>query len=346
MLIDHKSENIRIAIRKHLDFVLVARPKPHALLCFTKSLLPVMGIERTTIGSFPRLGNSLESSVREIIDLQLRYGIEVVTAGEQRADMITYFEQIPGLGRGSRDLRVSGKIRPMEDLNDFYKIRDYSLVTSYLNVLNRRDIKAKITLTGPVTLGMTSAIGGLSGYGSIRDQSLYKDCADALIPLARRALEVGAQLQIDEPGLSAKFESPKYTEQLLSSLPDSAVDEGRVSLHVCGSVGRIISELLGLSVNIFSFGFSRAQESKNVEMLSKISIEDGKKLGVGFISNTSLEDSDVALMRLKKIAGTIGVDKIAYIHPDCGFGLTAPELVEPILRNMKEASDSFLQTLS
>jgi len=52
------------------------------------------------------------------------------------------------------------------------------------------------------------------------------------------------------------------------------------------------------------------------------------------------------LMRLKKIAGTIGVDKIAYIHPDCGFGLTAPELVEPILRNMKEASDSFLQTLS
>jgi 5-methyltetrahydropteroyltriglutamate--homocysteine methyltransferase len=304
-----------------------------------------MGIERTTIGSFPRVDNTLEASVRDVIDLQLRYGIDVVTDGEQRADMITYFEQIPGLSRGSRGLRVSGKIRPLENPNDFYKIRDYSLVTSYLTALNKRDVKAKITLTGPVTLGMTSAIGGLSSYSNVRDASLYEDCADALIPLARRALEVGALLQIDEPGISARFESPKYTERLLSALPDNAVDEGRVSLHVCGSVGRVYDELLGLSVNIFSFGFSRAQESKNIETISRASLNAGKKLGVGFISNTSLENSETALTRLKEIAEIVGVDNIAYIHPDCGFGSTSPELVEPILRNMKGASDSFLRSL-
>jgi 5-methyltetrahydropteroyltriglutamate--homocysteine methyltransferase len=304
-----------------------------------------MGIERTIIGSFPRIDNTLEASVKDVIDLQLRYGIDVVTDGEQRADMITYFEQIPGLSRGSRGLRVSGKIRPLENPNDFYKIRDYSLVTSYLTALNKRDVKAKITLTGPVTLGMTSAIGGLSSYSNVRDASLYEDCAEALIPLARRALEVGALLQIDEPGISARFESPKYTERLLSALPDNAVDEGRVSLHVCGSVGRVYDELLGLSVNIFSFGFSRAQESKNIETISRASLNAGKKLGVGFISNTSLENSETALTRLKEIAEIVGVDNIAYIHPDCGFGSTSPELVEPILRNMKEASDSFLRSL-
>ncbi len=305
-----------------------------------------MGIERTTIGSFPRVGHAFEASVRNVIDLQLRYGIDVVTDGEQRTDMITYFEQIPGLGRGSRGLRVSGKIKPMENPNDFYKIRDYNLVTSYLSALNRREVKVKITLTGPVTLGMTSAIGGVSSYRNVRDPSLYEDCADALIPLARRALEVGALLQIDEPGISARFESPKYTERLLSALPDNAVDEGRVSLHVCGSVGRVFDDLLDLSVNIFSFGFSRAQESKNMETISRASLKSGKKLGVGFISNTSLEDPDTALKRLNKIAKIVGVDDIAYLHPDCGFGPTPPELVEPILRNMKEASDCFLQSLS
>ena len=304
-----------------------------------------MGIERTTIGSFPRVGKLLEEAVRDIIDLQLRYGIDIVTDGEQRADMITYFEQIPGLSRGSRGLRVSGKIKPMENPNEFYKIMDYSLVESYLGALDRRDVKAKITLTGPVTLAMTSAIGGLTGYSNVKDPSLYEDCADALIPLASRALEVGAHLQIDEPGLSAKFESPKYTERLLSALPDNAVDEGRVSLHVCGSVGRVYDKLMGLSVNVFSFGFSRAQESKNIETISNASHKALKKFGVGFISNTSLESPNTALKRLKRIAEIVGVDNIAYIHPDCGFAPTSPELVEPILRNMKEASDSFLHSL-
>jgi 5-methyltetrahydropteroyltriglutamate--homocysteine methyltransferase len=304
-----------------------------------------MGIERTTIGSFPRSEKPLEEAVRDVLDLQLRYGIDVVTDGEQRADMITYFEQIPGLSGGGRGLRVSGKIKPMDDPNDFYKIRDFSLVESYLSTHKTHGIKGKITLTGPVTLGMTSAMGGLIGYGNVRDPTLYEDCADALIPLAQRALDRGTHLQIDEPGLSAKFESPKYTERLLSALPDKALDEGRVSLHVCGSVGKIFDELMGLSVNIFSFGFSRAQESRNVEMIAEKSLREGKRLGVGFISNTSLEGPETAQARLGKIAGIVGVENIAYIHPDCGFAPTPPELVEPILRNMKEASDSFLRSL-
>jgi len=302
-----------------------------------------MGIERTTIGSFPRVDKPLEVAIKDVVDLQLKYGIDVITDGEQRADMITYFEQIPGLSKGSRGLKVSGKIRPMDDSDDFYKIEDFHRVQSYLDSINRRDVKTKITLTGPVTLGMTSAMGGLSGYRNVRDSQLYMDCADALLPLASRAIGVGAHLQIDEPGISARFESPKYLERLLSALPDNAIDEGRVSLHACGSVGRVYKELMDLSVNIFSFGFSRAQESKNIETISSESLKEGKRLGVGFISNTSLEDPETALRRLNKIAGIVGVENIAYIHPDCGFAPTPPDLVEPILMNMKEASDVFLR---
>jgi len=304
-----------------------------------------MRIERTTIGSFPRSDKPFEVAIRDIIDLQLRYGIDVVSDGEQRADMITYFEQIPGLSRGNRGLRISGRIRPMDDEGDFFKIKDYDVVKAYLESLNRPGVKAKITLTGPVTLGMTSAMGGISGYNNVRDPSIYIDCADALTPIARRVLELGALLQIDEPGISARFESPKYLERLLSSLPDVAIDDGKVSIHVCGSVKQVYNELLDLSVNIFSFGFSRTQESKNIEAISRASLGEGKRLGVGFISNTYLEEVDAASKRLGAISEIVGVDHIAYIHPDCGFGSTSPELVEPILRNMKEASDIFFHTL-
>jgi 5-methyltetrahydropteroyltriglutamate--homocysteine methyltransferase len=296
-------------------------------------------MERTTIGSFPRPDKHLEDAVREVVDLQLRYGLDVVTDGEQRADMIAYFEQIPGFGRGSRGLKVSGKITPMSEPRDFYKIRDIELVRARLSAAGK-SAKVKVTITGPVTLGMTAAMGGVAGYRGIRDSAIYEDCADALAPLAEAALRTGALLQIDEPGLSARFESPKYTERLLSALPDSAIDADRVSLHVCGDVGVVWEDLTRLSVGILSFGFSRAQEARNVGTLAKKTLPAGKRLGVGFISNTYLEEAETARMRLEKIAGIVGVEKIAYIHPDCGFAPTPPALVEPILRNMKQTADA------
>jgi len=302
-------------------------------------------MERTTIGSFPRSGKPIEDAIRDVVDLQLRHGVEVVTDGEQRADMITYFGQIPGFSGGSRGLKVSGRIRPMDEPGEFYKLVDYHTMRRHLDSIGRGDVKTKITLTGPVTLGMTAAMGGVTGYKSLRDPAIYGDCADALLPLAEKALKIGALLQIDEPGLSARFESPKYTQRLLSQLPDSAIDGGRVSLHVCGNVGRVWEELMGLSVNIFSFGFSRAQEAKNMETIAEAKLGECKRLGVGFISNTYIEEPDTALGRLESIAKTVDVENIAYIHPDCGFAPTPPELVEPILRNMKTASDEFLRTL-
>jgi len=298
----------------------------------------------TTIGSFPRSDKSIEVAIRDVVDLQIRNGVEVVTDGEQRADMITYFGQIPGFGRGSRGLRVVGKIKAMGEEGTFYKLVDHSVMRAYLKSIGKEGVKTKITLTGPVTLGMTAAMGGVTDYTGLRDPALYNDCADALIPIAEEALRAGALLQIDEPGLSARFESQKYTQRLLSQLPDSAIDDSRVSLHVCGHVGRIWEEIMGLDVNIFSFGFSRAQEAKNMETIGVAKLGEGKMLGVGFISNTYLEEPSVALRRLRSIVKTVGVERIAYIHPDCGFAQTPPELVEPILRNMKTASNEFLRS--
>ena len=54
----------------------------------------------TTIGSFPPMGSDVEKAIREVIALQRKYGVEVLSDGEQRLDMIGYFSSSQGLARG------------------------------------------------------------------------------------------------------------------------------------------------------------------------------------------------------------------------------------------------------
>ena len=64
-----------------------------------------MPIETTVVGSFPELDSPLENALTEIVDFQLHYGISLITDGEQRSNMIQYFEQIPGLQKFGDALR-------------------------------------------------------------------------------------------------------------------------------------------------------------------------------------------------------------------------------------------------
>ena len=118
-----------------------------------------MEIEKTVVGSFPKTDSPLEKAIREIVNLQLCYGIDVITDGELRCNMIQYFDQIPGLQRFGEGLRIVGKIEPMEEgkIDEFYKIKDYETVKSILKNLGKKSVKIKITITGPMKLGTLCA---------------------------------------------------------------------------------------------------------------------------------------------------------------------------------------------
>jgi methionine synthase II (cobalamin-independent) len=158
-------------------------------------------------------------------------------------------------------------------------------------------------------------------------------------------------LQIDEPVLSMGCVRPELAKnvlnRLVAPLPSSAIDKGRVSIHACGPIKRVYNEvLLGLDIPVLSLGFSGEKERGNIDVISRKSLEDSqKKLGVGFVSNVAVEDVKTSLERLASVAQTAGRENIACVHPDCGFGLTPPEKVRPILENMKRASDAFIQSL-
>ena len=71
----------------------------------------------------------------------------------------------------------------------------------------------------------------------------------------------------------------------------------------------------------------------------------GKKLGAGFISNVKVESVETVFRRLRRIAEKVGVENIAFVHPDCGFRETPPNIVEEILATMKKASEEFIKSL-
>ena len=304
-------------------------------------------IKKTIVGSLPRLDDSIELSIKKAIDLQLRHGLDIVTDGEQRSDMINYFEQIPGLTRSGSKLGVTGKVHPPSRVDELYKFKDFDFARRYLHSKGN-DAGLKVEITGPTTLGFTCATTGLKGYRSVADLELYQDFASALRPLIDELLRLGAYVQIDEPGISAKFVDPVQSTTIMNDivrdLKHFERGSGRLSVHVCGDLTRtsgLFNLLTTLDVDILSLAFVGKVEAPNLKLLSKEAFRDsGKKLGYGFIPTTYPSVSAIASVQevtklLNEGIQRIGAENLAYVHPNCGLRNTSVEVTEEILARMK-----------
>ncbi|MCW3997576.1 MAG: hypothetical protein NWF10_03285 [Candidatus Bathyarchaeota archaeon] len=311
-----------------------------------------MLIETSVVGSFPKFEGSLDEAINKVVKMQLDYGIDVITDGEHRGSMISYFEQLSGLEKAESSLRIVSKIGPIKDgVDSFHKIVDFKRAKAILENLGREDVKVKVTITGPFTLGTICALTDMQSaekyYDLVNRKELYFDFAYALLPLVLRALELGALVQIDEPLLSTGSIELGFVKEVLQDffeeIPASYLNEEKVSLHVCGSIKGVtglFESLLGLPVPVLSMGFSGEKESENMEIISREAfVDNNKKLGVGFISNVIVEDQETVRNRYDKVERKVGKENIKYLHPDCGFALVSIDKVKKILENMKVVAE-------
>lgn len=319
-------------------------------------------LTRAVVGSFPSFDNDIETSILHIIDLQLKYGIDVISPGEQRYDMIAYFSEVlPGLRHEGSKSYITGRIQPPEELSKFEKFKDFELVKNYLD-RNGKNGKIKVTITGPITLGFTCAAslnphGGISiePYKNIIDTSLYADVSNALQPIANEFQKKGAIVQIDEPGFSAGYLNYiKFKNEIIEWIneyltPD--LNPENTVMHCCGRLTKqLLEDVLVKFENIetFSFAFDGKIEKDNINMLSRKIFEDyGKKLGFGCISgaNAVLSDPETVRANVATAVDKIGLDNIKFIHPDCGLKVISPEKAENVLVNMVEGVKLFEETL-
>ncbi|MDH5807043.1 MAG: hypothetical protein QXW62_00490 [Candidatus Methanomethylicaceae archaeon] len=259
---------------------------------------------------------------------QLEAGIEIISDGQTRKDMVTYFsDHIPGFRVIDEKSEIIGKIKPPEStpiLNDLIFAKNLAM--------NKAEIKGIVT--GPVTMVFFSELSPDAPYSGFRDPKLYEDIAEALAVEIEFYEKIGIKyFQIDEPSFSlgAPLDiGKKVLKTMLSGI------KGERALHVCGNLRRSFGEIVKIDeYEILCVSFK--DFVSNFDIIERKVIEDySKKIGFGCVStmNTNIDSIESIKRILKKGLEKYGKENIAWIHPDCGLRAFSRNVAFSKLKNM------------
>jgi 5-methyltetrahydropteroyltriglutamate--homocysteine methyltransferase len=281
----------------------------------------------TVVGSYPvvrgggllSLLDPLRPSVEIAVADQIAAGIDIISDGQVRGDMIRAFTaHLPGI----KGQDVIGKVQPAPapiTVND----------TKFALKKARR---VKGIITGPTTLAHGLHI-STPMYRNREELAL--DLAAALIAEAKSLEAAGVTLlQIDEPifstGTADLAAGKQAIEMIITSLHIPTC------MHVCGDLSGVIDEILRIPVHVLDFEFS-----KNPANLPLFSSRDlaGRMIGFGCVDSTT--DAVETIAEIKKRIET-GVEafgaRTLLIDPDCGMRMLTREAASAKLKNMVEAA--------
>jgi len=266
-------------------------------------------------------------AIREAVRDQLEAGVELISDGQVRGDMIEIFASyIPGL-TAEGEPAVVGRVEPP---------RSSPVVLDYREAVRAADGRAEVKaiLTGPVTLAHSLRV-ETDLYPSNDHPSLLKDLARALAVEARRLREAGAEvLQVDEPILSTGAvrvgKVARYVNRVLR-----AFRGGTRVLHVCGRVVDVYEELEGrIKADVLDHEF--AGHPENLEAVAAGS----RPVGVGVVRSDEdrVERVREAVRLLERAREELG-ERIEFVDPDCGLRRLPRRVAREKLRVVRKARD-------
>ncbi len=281
----------------------------------------------TVVGSYPvtkggglrGLFDPLHAAVETAVADQIATGIDIISDGQVRGDMIQVFaSQLPGI----RGQEVIGKVQPAAGA---ITVGDTKYALSKVP-------KVKGIITGPSTLAHGLH---LATHMYRNKDELALDLAAALVVEAKSLEAAGVTLlQIDEPILSTGIADLAVGKQAVEMITSSV--RVPTCMHVCGNLGNVLDELLKYNVNVLDFEFSK--NPANLDILSRRDL-GGRMLGYGCVDSASEEVETVPEIRKRIEKGVAIFDpKILLIDPDCGMRMRSRESAYWKLKNMVEAA--------
>jgi 5-methyltetrahydropteroyltriglutamate--homocysteine methyltransferase len=281
----------------------------------------------TVVGSYPvvkggglmSIFDPLRPAVETAIGDQIAAGIDIISDGQVRGDMIGVFaSKLPGI----REQEVIGKVQPATG----------GITVGDTRYAISRAPKVKGISTGPTTLAHGLHI---STPMYRNKEELVPDIAAALLVEARALEAAGvALLQIDEPILSTGIADLAVAKQAVDMI--TAGLRTPVCMHVCGNLGNVIDELLKFNVNVLDFEF--ANNPANLDLLSRRDLA-GKMIGYGCVDSTTDRIESAAEIRKRIEKGVEIFDpKIMLIDPDCGMRMRTREAAYAKLKYMCDAA--------
>lgn len=281
----------------------------------------------TVVGSYPvvkagglkSIFDPLAGAVETAVTDQINAGIDIISDGQVRGDMIGAFtSKLPGI----REQQVIGKIQPASG----------AITVADTKYARSKFPKVKGIITGPTTLA----------HGLHISTPMYRNKEELALELAAalvveaRALEASgvALLQIDEPILSTGIADLAVAKQAVELIGTSV--HIPICMHVCGNLGNVLDEILKFNVNVLDFEFSK--NPGNLDILSRRDL-DGKMLGFGCV-DSAFEEVETVQEIKKRIEKAVEYfdPKILLIDPDCGMRMRSRESAFWKLKNMCDAA--------
>jgi 5-methyltetrahydropteroyltriglutamate--homocysteine methyltransferase len=290
-----------------------------------------MKLTTTVVGSYPTAPTKKElmqsvygkdpffKSIEEAVGDQVAAGVDIISDGQTRGDMIRIVTQRVG---GFVD--EGGVVRVVDEL-----YRKGDIVTEEFKHAKRiaGGTRVKGILTGPMTIAIFVKN---EHYRDRRD--LVLDLAGIIADEASKLAGAGAEyVQIDEPVLSAGGD----LELGLDALRLIAGKAKTLALHVCGDVTVCYPKLLEYPVQILDHEFS-----KNPGLLEALTRYDfDKRLGYGCVDSKSEEVEKISEIKERIGLALKHFDKEdLLIDPDCGLRNLTRESALKKLKAMVQAS--------
>ncbi len=308
----------------------------------------------------------MDAAVREVVALQERAGLDILTDGEWRRK--SYIGVIAELAHGFKLGRNPADGRPWTIVVDKLSPKQPGYIASevrFLKSITDRGIKA--TLPAPALLGerMWDAQRSAKAYPT-RD-AFVRDC----VPILRREIELlrdeGVTIvQIDDPHLCL-FVDPQVRGQYDDATAASnfavdmvnemvaGIDGVKLAVHLCRRAGArvrgeaahegdytpIIDQLNRLNVHHLTMEFT-APGAGDLAVFRKLREEF--EIGLGCVSCTPgvIDTVDQIVERVTQALDHLNASRIT-LNPDCGFApgsaaVVSIDEVEAKLRNEVEAA--------
>jgi len=218
---------------------------------------------------------------------------------------------------------------------------DFRPERARLDGLSERPVK--FTVTSPYMLAKTlldAHYGDLPALTDALAQALASAVAEVEAPV----------IQVDEANLTGHAHDAAWAAGPINTVLDAA--RGERALHLCfgnyggstiqtGEYDSLVAFLNELHVDHLVLELARRPPAE-LEALQGLRPDLGVGVGVIDIKDNEVESSDTVARRIARAAEVLGVERIHYVHPDCGFWMLPRAVADRKMRALVEGRDRFL----
>lgn len=193
----------------------------------------------------------------------------------------------------------------------------------------------KFTVTSPYMLAKTLAD---EHYGQL-DQ-LVMALADVI---RSQVAQVDAEvIQVDEANVTGNAEDGPIAAAGINRILEAV--RGEKAVHLCfgnyggqtiqkGTYQKLVAFLNALQADHVVLEMARRPPAE-LDMLRGVRPELGLGIGVIDIKDNEVEPPDEVARRIEKAASRLGVERLKYVHPDCGFWMLPRSVADAKMRSL------------